>query len=74
MWTIPLFLVGAGIVLALSPDAVALVSTQFDAVFPPELRWKAAATWFDGHQSIGLVYLSVAFVFVTRTISRLVDK
>jgi hypothetical protein len=74
MWIIPLVFAGAGVILSLSPDAVALVTSHVGGILPEEFRWKSASMWLDGHQSIGLVYLSGALFFVTRTVSRLIDK
>lgn len=74
MWIIPLLIAGAGVLVSLSPEAAAFVGQKLTSALPDELRTHAAASWFDGHQSIGLVYLSMALFFVTRTVSRLVDR
>jgi hypothetical protein len=74
MWIIPLFIAGTGIVLSLSPDATALVTAKIAAVMPAPLKLTAAAAWFNGHQSLAMMYLSLMLFFVTRTVSRLVDR
>ena len=74
MWIIPLLIAGAGVLVSLSPDAAAVVGQQLASALPDELKSNAAASWFDGHQSLGLLYLSMALFFVTRTVSRLVDR
>ena len=74
MWILPLFLAGAGVVLSFSPDATAFVSLQIGSMLPTELKSVRAATWVEGHQSLALMYLSLMLFFVTRTVSRVVDR
>lgn len=74
MWTIPLFLAGAGILVSLSPDASVLVMDKLASFLPAAVKGNAASAWFDGHQPAALMYLSLALFFVTRTVSRLVDR
>ena len=74
MWTIPLLLAGAGIMLSLSPDLSAIVMNKIGTMVPSQLKWNEAAAWFAGHQSTTLMYSSLALFFVTRTVSRLVDR
>jgi len=74
MWTIPLLIAGAGVLASLSPDAAAFIGQKLASLLPEELKANAAASWFDGHSSIGLMYLSMVLFFVTRTVSRLVDR
>jgi hypothetical protein len=74
MLLIPVVLAGAGILMAVSPDAAAIVSERLAVYVPEQLRSTSAALWFDGHASIGLMYLSGGFFFLTRTVTRLLDK
>jgi len=74
MWIIPLFLAGAGVLASLSPDAAAFIGQKLAALVPDEFKANAAASWLDGHRSAGLMYLSLVLFFVTRTVSRLVDR
>ena len=74
MWILPLFLAGAAVLFALSPEAAAVVAQKVTGMLPDELKFSSAGSWFDGHQSIGLAYLSGALFFVMRTVSRLVDR
>ena len=74
MWMIPLFIAGAGVLVSLSPDAAAYVGHKLMSALPDEMKTNAAASWFDGHQSVALMYLSLMLFFVTRTVSRLVDR
>jgi len=74
MWTIPLFLAGAGILLSLSPEASVLVMNNLAALLPAALKGNAVAAWLNGHQSAALMYLSLTLFFATRTVSRLVDR
>jgi hypothetical protein len=74
MWIIPLLIAGAGVLASLSPDAAAFVGHRLTAMLPDELKANAAASWFDGHNSLALMYLSMVLFFVTRTVSRLVDR
>ena len=74
MWILPLFLAGAGVVLSLSPDGTALVSQKIGSMLPAQLKSVTAAAWVNGHQSLALMYLSLMLFFVTRTVSRLVDR
>ena len=54
--------------------AAAVVAQKVTGMLPDELKFSSAGSWFDGHQSIGLAYLSGALFFVMRTVSRLVDR
>lgn len=74
MWSIPLLIAGAGVLASLSPDTAAIVGQRLASTLPDELKGNAAASWFDGHQTIGLLYLSMVLFFITRTVSRLVDR
>jgi len=74
MWIIPLLIAGAGVLVSLSPETAAFVGHKLSSALPEELKANAAASWFDGHQSLGLVYLSMVLFFITRTVSRLVDR
>ena len=74
MWIIPLFLAGAGVLVYLSPDAAAFLGNKLLAALPEDMKANAAASWFDGHKSLALIYLSMVLFFVTRPVSRLVDR
>ena len=74
MFLIPLVLAGAAIVVALSPEAAAVISERLALYVPEHLRTTSAALWFDGHESVALIYLSGALFFVTRTVTRLLDR
>ena len=67
-------LAGGAVLFALSPEAAAVVAQKVTGMLPDELKFSSAGSWFDGHQSIGLAYLSGALFFVMRTVSRLVDR
>ena len=74
MWIIPLLIAGVGVLVSLSPDVADFLGHTLAGAVPEELKANVAASWFDGHQSIGLMYLSMVLFFVTRTVSRLVDR
>jgi hypothetical protein len=74
MWILSVLLAGAGVLAYLSPDTAAIVGQKMTAALPDEMKTTAAASWFDGHQSLALMYLSMVLFFVTRTFSRLVDR
>ena len=74
MWILPLLIAGVGVLVYLSPDVAAFLGHKLTAAVPEELQGNAAASWFSGHQSTALIYLSMVLFFITRTVSRLVDR
>ena len=74
MRILPLLIAGAGVLVFLSPETATFVGHKLSSALPDELKANAASSWFDGHQSLGLVYLSMVLFFITRTVSRLVDR
>jgi hypothetical protein len=59
------------VVLWLAPEVAGYLGERINAFVPGNPGLKSAATWFDGHLSLGLMFLSFALFMVTRTVSRL---